>query len=164
MQSNGFTLLESIIVIVILIVLFSAAIPFFKKNSSYEIRQVTKQLKQHLELAKSVAVNQQAIVTVCGSSDGKTCDNSWSHGYIGFIDKTGKGVREEGDPLIFFQRYEQQIFDVNWKGFLSQDCIQFSPGLTGAQNGTLTLSNHNGDWQKLIINSVGRIRLENGLN
>lgn len=162
MQSKGFTLLESLIAIVILMILFSISVPFFKKHPRSDIHQVIERVKQHLELAKSVAVNQQAIVTVCGSSDAKTCDDHWNQGYIAFIDKTGKGIKEEGNSFIVIQRYEQALFNIQWKGFLSEKLIQFSPGMVEGRNGTLVFTDQYGNNQKLIINSAGRIRNQIG--
>lgn len=164
MQPKGFTLLECIIVMVIVMILFAVAIPLFKKHPGHDITQTTKQLKQHLELAKSIAVHQQAVVTVCGSSDAVNCDHQWDKGYIIFMDNQGKGVRVEGEPLIAFKRYEQEVLDIRWKGFLSGDFIQFSLQFAGGQNGTLTLSDRQGNNQRIIINSVGRIRVEKAQN
>ncbi len=160
MQAKGFTLLEGVIVLIILIVLSSITIPFFKKNSTHDLHQATKKLKEHLELAKSVAANQQVMVAVCGSSDAKTCDQQWNKGYIVFIDKQAKGIKEEGASLIALQRYEEQVFNINWNGFLSGGFIQFSPGFMQGQNGTLTLSDQDGNNQRIILNSAGRIRVQ----
>lgn len=151
-------------VIIILTILFSVAVPFFKKKVSHDIDRVSKQLQQHLEFAKSVAINRQSMVTVCGSSDAKSCDHQWSQGYIAFIDNTGEGIKGEGDPLILFQRYERATFNIHWDGFLSKKIIQFSPGFIWGQNGRLSLSDPAGRRQKLILNSVGRIRRESDLN
>ena len=160
MHPKGFTLVECIIVIAIVIALFSAAIPLFKNHPGHDITQTTKQLMQHLELAKSVALNQQAIVTVCGSSDAMTCDHQWHKGYIIFKDSSGKGVKEQGESLIAFKRYEQDVLAIHWQGFLSAEFIQFFPQFTQGQNGTLTVTDRQGNNQRVIINSVGRIRNE----
>ena len=87
------------------------------------------------------------------------CDQQWSQGYIMFLDKTRKGVRAGGEPLLAVQRYESESLHIQWKGFLSESLIQFSPGMSQGQNGSLTLSDGLGHQQKLLINSLGRIRI-----
>lgn len=164
MKSPGFTLLESIIVILIVGILFGISIPLFKTHNRSNVSRVTKQLKQHLEFAKSVAVSQQSIVTVCGSSDAMTCDQQWHKGYIIFVDRAGKGVREEHSPVLAFQRHESEVLHIQWKGFLSREFIQLSPVFMQGQNGRILLSDDAGHHYQLIINSVGRIRAQDGRN
>ena len=161
MKKLGFTLLECMIVILILIVLSSIALPIFKTHQTKSAKEVSKLLMQHLELAKSAAIAHQSVVTVCGSRDGLACDNAWSDGYLIFHDKKRNGVKEASDKVIAFKRLEDAVLTVQWRGFISKKFLQFSSNtFLNAQNGSFIICDNLGNNQKLILNSTGRIRSE----
>lgn len=79
--SNGFTLIELMIVIAIIAVIASFGIPAFNQAiRNNEIRTDTNSLLALLNYARSEAVTRKVIVQVCSSSNGTSCagDTDWN--------------------------------------------------------------------------------------
>lgn len=82
---SGFTLLELMVAISVAAILLTIGIPSFtssiRRNQSVSDANALLGL---LTLARSEAVKTDRIVTLCTSTDGKTCDSSaaWSQGYV----------------------------------------------------------------------------------
>jgi type IV fimbrial biogenesis protein FimT len=85
---HGFTLVELMVVIALVAIVMAIAIPSYRQMIvSNRIRAATNDLLLSLQFARTEAVRQVRVVTVCPSSDGATCT---AGGYeIGWIVKTG---------------------------------------------------------------------------
>lgn len=86
---RGFSLIESMVVVVLLSVLTVIALPNLQQFVQQQrIRIVQHNLYADLMQAKSVAVMQQRTVVLCGSHDGLVCHNerSWQTGWIALIE------------------------------------------------------------------------------
>lgn len=82
---RGFTLIESMIAITIMLVLMAVAVPSFR-DASYrsQLRSVANDLVTSAHFARSEAIKRNAPVTMCTSSDGVNCAGSgnWEQGWI----------------------------------------------------------------------------------
>jgi len=81
-----------------------------------------------INLARVSAIKEGAVVSLCGSSDLKTCNGNWSNSYLLIIERSKNIIRVfeniNGDTLT-------------WKGFGSEDKLQLLPsGMTRFNNGT----------------------------
>jgi type IV fimbrial biogenesis protein FimT len=88
-KSSGFTLVELMVVIGMVVVLFSLAVPSFTamiENTKVTIQ--TNELVSAFNLARSEAIKRGVRVTVCKSANGTACTNAgdWAQGWIVFED------------------------------------------------------------------------------
>lgn len=88
LTEQGFTLVELMIVIVILGVLITIAIPSYSEmTANQRLVSTSTNLINALSTARGEAVKQKRHVTVCASSDGSTCATDlteWNNGWIVF--------------------------------------------------------------------------------
>lgn len=83
--STGFTLLELIVTVAVAAIIVSFGIPgFMSFIQNNRAATDTNDLVTGLNLARSEATRRSAVVTICSSSDGATCNGGtdWSTGWI----------------------------------------------------------------------------------
>ncbi len=99
-----FTLLELIVVLAIVAIALSYAIPSFNETlANAHLNAAADDLKTHLYTARSEAIKQNIPVTICASADQLTCSgsNDWSRGWIIFTDNSSVlGVKDGIDQII----------------------------------------------------------------
>jgi type IV fimbrial biogenesis protein FimT len=82
---RGFTLIESMIAIAVMLVLMAIAVPSFRDASHRsQVRSASNDLVTSAHFARSEAIKRNAPVTMCTSSDGEHCtgSGSWEQGWI----------------------------------------------------------------------------------
>jgi len=90
---SGMTLVELMIVLAIVAILATIAVPSFQKQiASSRLVSTTNNLVSTLTQARNEAIRQGKRVTVCRSSDGTACTTAtgtgWEIGWITFVDIT----------------------------------------------------------------------------
>jgi len=89
---SGFTLIELMITLFIVGILLTVGVPSMKTfMQSNQLIASTNELISAFHVARSEAIKQNSRVTICESSDGKTCatTGSWREGWIVFVDANG---------------------------------------------------------------------------
>ncbi|MCY7354477.1 MAG: GspH/FimT family pseudopilin [Lysobacter sp.] len=82
-RTNGFTLVELMVVIAIVAVLATLALPSFEGSMrSNRVATTTNEMMASLALARSEAIRSSRSSRVCASSDGATCVGTWNDGWI----------------------------------------------------------------------------------
>jgi type IV fimbrial biogenesis protein FimT len=92
----GFTLIEAMVAISVMVILMAIAVPSFKSAAlGSQLRESANALASAAYLARGEAIKRNAIVTLCMSSDGSTCATSggWEQGWIVV---SGTPLRVEG--------------------------------------------------------------------
>lgn len=137
---SGFTLIELVVTIAIVVILMAIADPSYKYiTNSNRIASEVNGLLGDLQFARSEAIKEGRSVTVCVSSDGATCTNStlWHKGWIVFSDPnnnasvdtgTGETVLRVQKPFIStdtFQATNNSVVAVtfNREGFASNTTL-----------------------------------------
>ncbi len=153
MQKNGFTLMELMMMLFIILLLFAMMIPSYKflflKSKSNSIHS---KLMQAIYLARNTAISTHNEVMICQSHDLKTCEGNWKESYIIFshekIFYTFQNISNEGI--------------LHWRSFpKNQTFLQFtSDGTLANENGTFwycLLGEVNPYWA-IVLSQEGRAR------
>ncbi|WP_283164215.1 GspH/FimT family pseudopilin [Shewanella corallii] len=119
-KAQGFTLVELLIALTILVILVSVGIPSMK--SSYEhIRADNgiRDIQQGLTFARSYAISYGASVSICANNNG-TCGSDWKNGYLIYVSDTA-GTMLQGESG------NDGILKVH-EGFDDGDFVKYSGG------------------------------------
>lgn len=160
----AFTLLELLIVLTIIAIISCAAFPAYQ---TLIIRMHAKaeifSLYRAIQLTRSEAIKNNAIATICPSTDHLHCGGNWQDGYLVFIDNRGDGQVDAEDKLVKYFPPMQNMGVIEWKSFPKHCYLQMAPsGFPNNQNGTFYYTASSGAYKiSLIVSKVGRIRVKN---
>ncbi len=172
-NNRGFTLIELLVTVAVLIVLLLVGVPEYRRMTENN-RQVSaiNSIVGDLNLARTEAVKQGRTVTLCGSTDGATCDTAnWESGWIVFTDRDKDNVVDNGDGDILISRNTGLPAGLNLRAveFDSASIVQYLPNgqlrdtdLDGDADGTFQVCEKNGDETKARvanITTLGRVAI-----
>ena len=173
-KSSGFTLVELMVVIGMVVLLFSLAVPSFTamiENTKVTIQ--TNELVSALNLARSEAIKRGARVTVCKSADGAACTNAgdWTQGWLVFVDTANNAtvvnpatdiIRVRGAILVggAVDNSLTLAGDANVANYISylSDGASYTIPPVALQSGTVSLRSRGPGID--IVLTAGRIRSE----
>lgn len=95
-------MIELMVVLGIVIILIGVAAPGFKGAiAKYRMQNEMRSLRDDLALAREESRDSTGPVSVCGSTNGTSCNSSaWDAGHIVFRDGGAAGVVDGADRLI----------------------------------------------------------------
>lgn len=99
----GFTLVELMITLVILVILLTIAVPSFERFfAENRAASGANEILTGLHLARSEAVRRNSNASLCPSTNGETCTGGteWARGWIVFHDVDGNGGIDLGDDAV----------------------------------------------------------------
>lgn len=172
-RTTGFTMTELLIVIALVAILASIAVPGFKYvTTSNRISTEINGLMGDLQFARSEAVKQGLQVTVCASANGTSCSggNAWQSGWIVFLDSNPAGTtgtRDANEAIVRVQTAFNPAGDTLLPAAGNFTRITFNSqgyATTGAAN-TVTMQLHDStnlsQWTRcLAITPVGALTLQ----
>src|SRR5574343_230104 len=143
-KESGFTLIELMITVVILIILTSIALPDMRAFiNSTRLSSSANDILADLALARSEAIKRGIPVSVCASSNGSSCTGgNWSDGHIVFSDSggtsfVGNGVVDTAnDTVIRVAPSSGANITISASGFSNASFLSYGP--TGSAS---TISN-----------------------
>jgi len=152
----GVTLVELLLGLAILAVVWFFCVPFgaqqYKKN---QLNLVVDELNTIIHYAKiqALLLGEPLVLTPLPASD------DWSLGMILFVDNK-KHQYTEGSKLIHEWRWHSDAINVKWQGFQSSHYLLFDNNLRHSAVNGYFLINNNLQQYKVIVNRVGRTRIE----
>lgn len=148
-RQQAFSLIDLLCSLTLLSILLAIAIPntqlLIKHHEELSVREM---LTAYLNDTRARAIISRRGHTICGSSDGSTCDGDWASSWL--------VIAADGELL---QRYLlTRPADLCWRG--ARDSIEFHPnGTTLLGNGRFSLCRSDGVAWQLVLNRQGRLRL-----
>jgi type IV fimbrial biogenesis protein FimT len=144
---QGITLIEMMVVISILAILAAIALPSFNDATlSSKLRSYANNFVASAHLARSEAIKQNAVVTLCVSADGASCaTGGWQQGWIVL----------SGTTVIYRQSATAAGYRITESAGLSS--LTFQPTGIGATQATLTVCRatpYAGSQERVIALSV----------
>jgi type IV fimbrial biogenesis protein FimT len=162
-QHSGFTMMELVMTMAIVVILGTIAIPGFKfVTSSNRISTEVNGLLGDIQLARSQAVKEGLPVTICTSTSGTGCTSTdWHLGWIVFLDTNNNKAVDAGEAVIRTQPAfgGTDTFVATPGAFhaLTFNRMGYAPtGVPNAVNITLHDSTSNTNWTRCVaINPIG---------
>jgi type IV fimbrial biogenesis protein FimT len=170
MRSNsGFTMIELMITVAIMVILASLAAPsFFNLMSDHRLSGAANAVLADLNFTRSEALKRGVNVSACPSTSpadtNPACSGSnWSVGWIVFLDSNGDGSRDTGsgssETLLRASTAMTGVTGGTGANFVRFNARGLSPG---AQR-NIALTNGNSTFDRtLCIASSGRPRVVKG--
>ncbi len=155
--ARGLQLVELMLVVMLLSVLLALAWgPWQRFVARVGADTLRAELSSSLVLARSTAVTQRRRVTVCGSQDGLSCSQEWSHGWL---------VRTEDSPWAgaapgkVVQVHERNPGQIRVQSSRYRPHVRFLPdGRNAGTNQSLLLCVDGREHSRVVINVTGRVR------
>ena len=162
-KNSGFTLLELIIVMALVAVVMTFAIPAMQTFTQND--RLTSNINLfigHLAYARSEAVTRSQQIVVCASNDGVSCSGGWTDGWIIFVDADADNAFTVGEEVIRAQQGLGVDNTISTTGIGTQIIYDNRGFVTAASVGSLQLCDgRSGDYGKTVrITNTGRARLE----
>lgn len=93
-NNHGFTLIELIVTLAVVSILLLTGIPMLNQmtTSNRLVTQINS-IAGSLAIARSESIKRGSSITLCGSTDGATCNtSSWESGWIVFADADNNAI------------------------------------------------------------------------
>jgi len=169
-NNHGFTLIELIITLAVVSILLVTGIPML--NQMTENNRLVTQINSiagTLAVARSESIKRGITITICGSTDGATCNTAnWENGWIVFSDVNSNATLDTGDSRIkVVAKFNGGSIlrlvksDLTTRVQYKSDGALRDQDFTGTNRATFTLCDKlNGDVKRakaINVNTLGRV-------
>ncbi|MCP4390002.1 MAG: prepilin-type N-terminal cleavage/methylation domain-containing protein [Gammaproteobacteria bacterium] len=167
-KNSGFNLLELVIVLALVAIVVSIAIPSMRTFSQND-RLITNinSMVGHLAYARSEAVKRSQQVSVCVSSDSQdavpSCTGgSWEDGWVVYIDADANGTFDSGNDTVIKTHAPLVGNNTLSAAGVGTQITYNNRGFLASNTGSLVLcDDRSGNFGKtLSLSPIGRVRME----
>ena len=162
-KQKGITLIELMLGIAIFAITVSFAVPNLREFlANNKIIATTNDFVSTLLSARAEAVKQRRTVTVCGSTNGTSCNSTlWQNGWIAFIDADVDNQVTAGDEIFVVKNQANSGVTISSAYFANAGWIQYTSRGVIDSTGSFKICDQRGvTFAKAInINVTGRTRL-----
>lgn len=173
MKRSGFTLLEMLVMLAMIAILVTIAVPSYAfLINAGRLTTATNDMLLALHMARSEAIKQRTRVTICKTSapDASTpvCDPAaeWQQGWLLFVDGGTWGRIDVGDVILWRHQDISAWADIStgktFSHYVSYLPAGVSQGSGGLRNDTIRIC-VSGNRRDIIVNIAGRPRLGVGI-
>lgn len=152
---SGFTLLEMLVVLTIIAAISLSASSFSTAIENNRQETLFNTLDQLSQFTRVTAIQENQIITLCGSQDGATCIKNWKNADIlVFDDRNANHRYDTGERL--FRRHHLGQRTVAWRGS-NRHYMRYHPTGYLMDWGSYTVCPPTQqDSIKLVLNRLGR--------
>lgn len=103
MAERGFTIVELVVVMAIVGILLSIAVPSMTTwTAPNRVKAESDRFRVFLQRARNTAVSRGEQITLCKSDDQSSCNDSlnWEDGWLMFADSDGDETKDSGETII----------------------------------------------------------------
>lgn len=164
--SMGFTLIETLVSLVIISIIVTMSVPSFSHLwSRSQIDTVVDEFSNALYLARSEAIKRAARVTLCASSDGSRCaetENSWHHGWLVFVDTQ---IDLEDSAIRVYQANHSQLTLIGNR-YLTKKITFLATGRITVLGGTIQVCSQDSSQKgkNIVLIATGRFRIDTDIS
>ena len=161
---NGFTLIETLIVMVIIGILAGIASPSMR--TLIERNRTDAQIRglfESIVAARSESITRNQATTLCKSSDRESCTASgnWEQGWLVYVDSNGNASLDSTEDVIRSHKALETNYTLRAVSPLT-NTVSFRANGTTTDSGSLRLcppSNDTTLGYTIVLNITGRARL-----
>ncbi len=164
-QQSGFTLIELMVTLAVVVVLTVLAVPSFQTMlAARRVDAAADMLVSDFRFARSESVKRTNRVTICASSNGTSCTGTgalWKDGWIVFLDENANGAVDGDDVVVRVQEALTGISAIAASDGTSATNFVFQPtGWSQSATQTFIVTPGSGSGTRLICVSIkGRAAL-----
>ena len=164
-QCTGFTLVELLSTVMIVLIIFGVGIPVLKATvTTNRLANSINALAGTLAYTRSEAIRRNQHVVVCKSNTGTECtrESDWRLGWLVYVDMNQNRALDEAETILGTHSLAEKI-QVDYRAFGSRHYLVYRPSGTTRTNGTFTFCDpaYPESARALIITKTGRARLSN---
>lgn len=163
-ENSGFTLFDLLIALVIASILAAIAVPSFREFSLRSDIQTHGYMVFRLtQNSRATSVDKDSSVTLCGTTNFKTCESNNFRDLMAFIDANHSDQREEDEPILHQYRISDKlIMHLKTPAHMHQNWLKYRSQGNANPYGSFYLCAAHGRsrlGQQVLVSNVGRNRL-----
>ncbi len=163
-NSKGYTLIECLVTVVLLIVLLTWGVAGYQhliarnKTTAY-----LNELVAAIYYARSEALKNHMLITICKSINGQQCGGNWRDGWLIFVDPLNKKQPENPEQILRIYQALPLVDQLSWRSSLGEnDVVQFNWLGNMRQDGSFIYCPQQAKQYAgaVVISLTGRVRID----
>ncbi|CAA0124197.1 Uncharacterised protein [BD1-7 clade bacterium] len=161
----GFTLIESMIALLVLVILFSYAYPQYTQlRDKLASQVVSREVFSLVRHGRTFAMHSGLPVTICASDDLLACNLGWHWGnsqLVSFVDKNSNRIIDPDEKILKVTNMRTENSKLFWNNWRRKNYFRWRPnGTTDWMSGSFIYCPREDDARyakRIVINSAGRV-------